>query len=486
MNEKKHDYYLSLFKTLITEKENETLEFKLDNEDPDLIGEYLSSLSNSATLSHKNYAYLVYGIKGDDHSLIGTKFSPSTKKIGNEELENWLSRGLTPKIDFRFIELNAEGKAVVIVEIPASKNQPVAFKGIEYIRVGSYNKKLKDFPEKERALWQEYEDTPIEEKVAKENVDLRELASLIEIGSFYDLLELPYPSTIEKIAQDLEDHGLITKRDNANYDIKNFGALLLAKNLDDYRHLANKAVRVIKYNSSNRVNANGERVFKGGYAAAFKELIGYVMGLIPQQETIEKVYREEKTMFPERAIREAIANMMAHQDLSIRGSYNLIEIFPNRIEVTSPGNLLVEKDHILDSAPRARNEKMASFLRLVRIIESRGSGFDRMEDSLSSLCLPSPKIETNDDFTRVSLVHHDALKDWSEEERIWTIYIHTVFAYLSGEASSNASVRERLGISEGNKAIASRLIASAIDKGKIKLLDSSSGVKNRKYVPYWA
>lgn len=486
MEEKKESYYLSLIKNLLREKESETLEFKLDNEDPELIGEYLSSLSNSATLSHRNYAYLVYGIKDDNQQVVGTKFDPANKKIGNEELVSWLSRLLTPKIDFRFIDLTIEDKRVVLVEVPSSKTQPVSFKGVEYIRIGSYNKKLRDFPEKERALWQEYNFTPIEERAAIEDISLQDIASYIQIGSFYDLLELPYPSSIEKIAKDLIEYGLIAEKDNGNFDIRNFGALLFAKDLGDYRQLANKAVRVIKYNSSNRVNANGEREFRGGYAAIFKELMGYIMALVPSQEKIDGVYREERSMFPEKAIREAVANMMAHQDLSIKGSYNLIEIFPNRIEVTSPGNLLVDKDHILDSAPRTRNEKLANFLRLVRIIESRGSGFDRMEESLSLMHLPSPKVESYEDFTKISLVYHDYLKEWSEEEKMTTIYLHTVFCYLAGESSNNASIRERLGISESNKAIASRLISLAIGKGKIKILDSSSGVKNRRYIPYWA
>ena len=57
---------------------------------------------------------------------------------------------LRPRLDFRFQEVRTKQGIVVVIEIPAATIQPTAFKGSEYIRVGSYNHLLKDFPEKER------------------------------------------------------------------------------------------------------------------------------------------------------------------------------------------------------------------------------------------------------------------------------------------------------------------------------------------------
>ena len=45
---------INLLKSLLKlDKENEWIEFKLNNDDPSMIGEYISALSNSATLSNK-------------------------------------------------------------------------------------------------------------------------------------------------------------------------------------------------------------------------------------------------------------------------------------------------------------------------------------------------------------------------------------------------------------------------------------------------
>ncbi|MCD5407614.1 MAG: ATP-binding protein [Desulfotomaculum sp.] len=60
------------------------------HKNPQLIGEYISALSNSATLEGKKYAYLLWGIDDVTHEIIGTSFEPKKFKKGNEEFENWL------------------------------------------------------------------------------------------------------------------------------------------------------------------------------------------------------------------------------------------------------------------------------------------------------------------------------------------------------------------------------------------------------------
>ena len=151
--------------------ETEWLEFKHNNADPQEIGEYLSALSNSAALCGKANAYLVWGIENDTHAIVGTTFSPTNTKVGEEELENWLLRLLAPKIHFRFYSLEMDGFPVVLLEIGRAFRHPVQFQNQEFIRVGSYKKKLKDFPEKERELWRIFDRVAFEDGVAVEHMD---------------------------------------------------------------------------------------------------------------------------------------------------------------------------------------------------------------------------------------------------------------------------------------------------------------------------
>lgn len=64
------------------------VEFKENVAMPEDIGEYLSALSNTATLNGKANAYLVWGVKDGTHEVTGTMFKPALAKKGNENLEN--------------------------------------------------------------------------------------------------------------------------------------------------------------------------------------------------------------------------------------------------------------------------------------------------------------------------------------------------------------------------------------------------------------
>jgi predicted HTH transcriptional regulator len=151
--ERNVDYLVSLVRELCKlPNETEWVEFKAGNDNPQEIGEYLSALANSAALVGKAFAYLIWGVENETHQLVGTRFSPSATKVGNEELENWLLRSLAPKIHFHFFEFSVDEKTIVMLEVGRAFRHPVQFQGHEFIRVGSYKKRLKDFPEKERDL----------------------------------------------------------------------------------------------------------------------------------------------------------------------------------------------------------------------------------------------------------------------------------------------------------------------------------------------
>lgn len=78
--------------------ENPWLEFKSNNDDPQLIGEYISALANAAMLAGRDRAYLVFGINGKTRAREGTKVKLRELKKGGENLVNWLSRLVEPRL----------------------------------------------------------------------------------------------------------------------------------------------------------------------------------------------------------------------------------------------------------------------------------------------------------------------------------------------------------------------------------------------------
>ena len=95
--------------------EKEWVEFKVNNSKPDVIGERLSAIANSACLQDEPYGYLVYGVDDKTHEVIGTKFNVKSERHGNEDLEMWLLNRLNPRRDIEAAEFDyAPGKHISI------------------------------------------------------------------------------------------------------------------------------------------------------------------------------------------------------------------------------------------------------------------------------------------------------------------------------------------------------------------------------------
>lgn len=482
-----HEYLISLVHELRKlPKETEWVEFKLNDAEPEDIGEYLSALANSAALCGKAFAYLVWGIEDSSHDIVGTKFSPAAAKIGNEELENWLLRLLSPKIHFRFFELELNGASIVLLEIGRAFRHPVQFKNQEFIRVGSYKKRLKEFAEKERELWRIFDQTPFEKLVAAEELAADGVLKLLDYSVYFDLLKIPLPEARDGILQSLAADELIVRTDSGKWNITNLGAILLAKKLGDFHSLKRKAVRVIVYKGNSRIETIREQEGTKGYATGFEGLIGFINGLIPTNEVIEQALRKTMPMYPELAVRELVVNALIHQDFFITGSGPMVEIFGDRIEISNPGKPLVKTERFLDTPPRSRNEALASFMRRIGICEERGSGVDKVVFQTEYYQLPAPAFEVVDDNTKAVLFAHRPLAKMDKADRVRACYLHACLRYVNRDYMTNTSVRGRFGIEPSNKAMASRYIREAVEAKAIRPYDEDAAPKLRKYVPHWA
>lgn len=466
--------------------ETEWVEFKHNNTDPDEIGEYISALSNSAALFGKTSGYIIWGVSDQSHDVVGTQFKPCTKKIGNEEFGNWLLRSLSPKINFHFYELIVDEKHIVLLEIGAAFRHPIQFKGIEYIRVGSSKKKLKDFPEKERALWRIFDKTPFEHEIAAEHLNAEDVLRLLNYPAYFDKLSLPLPEGRIGIIDALKMDELIVAEKAGKWSITNLGAVLFAKKLTDFSHLKRKVVRIILYKDNSRITTIREQESNEGYAVGFENIINMITNLLPQHEIIDQALRKEIKMLPTLAIRELVANAMVHQNFHLTGTSIMVEIFSDRIEITNPGLPLVNTDRFLDSPPKSLNEGLASFMRRIHICEERGSGIDKAVYQTELYQLPAPLFETTDEHTRVILFAHKELKNMDKTDRIRACYLHACLKHVQREYMTNTTLRQRFGIKEQNSAIASRIIKETLNAKLIRADDETIGRKFKKYVPCWA
>ena len=468
---------------------NETywVEFKTANANPEMIGKNISALANSACAEGRLTAYVVWGVDDESHNIVGTAFDRYAKMVGQQEIESWLRNLLSQNAEFEFLEYDYDGKRVVILAIQAAIQYPVLFKKEAYIRVGSYTKRLVDYPDLQSKLWMRIRFTNFELMPAKENLLAKDIINLLNYQPYFILTGRPVPSEQEDVLHYLSEANIVLKQDDGRYSITNVGALLFALKLSDFPTVARKKVRIVQYKGDFRGTLLHDKSYEYGYASAFTSMLEYIEALTPSEEVIEPTgSRITKRAFPALAIRELLANALIHQDLTAQGSSVLVEIFAVRIEITNPGKPMVEIIRILDNPPKARNQILGDLMRHMRFCEELGSGWDRSVGDCEENQVPAPTITIYEEATKVCVYRYVPFDQMTNETKQWNCYLHASLQHMKNKTMTNKSLRERFDLPSTAMSKISRIIKGTLEEKLIKPVDPTTAPRHMQYLPFWA
>jgi len=190
-------------------------------------------------------------------------------------------------------------------------------------------------------------------------------------------------------------------------------------------------------------------------------------------------------MFPEIAIRELVANALIHQEFRATGTSVTIELYSDRIEISNPGKSIISPDRFIDEY-ESRNEKLADIMRRLGICEEQGLGIDRVIAHAEIYQLPPPDFRVSDRHTLAIMYAHKSFDDMDAKERVRACFQHSVLRWIMNKKMTNTTLRDRFKLPESKKEAVSRVIADAIQQGRIKPDDPSNRSRRyAKYVPYW-
>ncbi|MGC4128176.1 MAG: ATP-binding protein [Bergeyella sp.] len=241
--------------------------------------------------------------------------------------------------------------------------------------------------DKNAFVWEEQ----TSKKISKQNADiikranfLREIRTSNRVSGF-----------VKEMSDDeLLEHFLLQK----DSYLTNLGILWIGKRNDRATLLYAPTVQIIRYNGQD------EKVWKLVFDDFFqnpKELIELIEKDVPDwQETMEfsdGLFRKNIPFFPIEIVRELLVNAFAHRTYTTRGDI-FINIFPNRLEIHSPGKLPygVTSQNILSQCTR-RNEHIAKIFYSLNLMEREGSGYDLIYEILLGSGKQIPNVvETND------------------------------------------------------------------------------------------
>ena len=263
---------------------------------------------------------------------------------------------------------------MLIIDVPNGEDKPYACSRGFFMRVGANTQKLErdeiiSFYKSEGKI--RFETLVNKDANFKEHFDPKALKRFMQLA---------------RIKTDIDKNILLRNLKCLTPDghFTNLGVLFFAEDID---FIMEHAIVVCvlykgieKVNIIDRENLSGNIIYNIDKALAFVKRntnVEYVITGKPQ--------REEIYDYPEEAIREAIVNAVCHRDYFHQGARVLVEVFPNRVEISNPGGLprdLKEKDFGI--RPSRRNPLIASLLHRVEYVEELGTGIKRIRDAVKA------------------------------------------------------------------------------------------------------
>lgn len=198
----------------------------------------------------------------------------------------------------------------------------------------------------------------------------------------------------------LQNLDLLTSEGKYNYN-----AFLLADE-------NNISIKLVKYLGTNKMDLVENQEY--GYRC----LITATQKILDRLDTENTVYakieykgRKEVEKIDSKALKEAVINAIVHNDYSY-GNTPIIELYSDRIEITSAGGLPQElsQEEFLEGVTAPRNKELIRVFKDVDLIENIGSGVLRILDAYDKSC-----FKFMDHFLRVSFKYKENPFEYDQE-----------------------------------------------------------------------
>ena len=188
-----------------------------------------------------------------------------------------------------------------------------------------------------------------------------------------------------------------------------YGLLVFGRDPQAYPHTLSLFVQCAAYGGTDQaaeVLSAGEA--KGRLADQVHRAMGWFRSL-GRRESYEGLRRRDLPRLPEPALREALVNAVIHRDYAISGSQTMLEVFDDRVVVTSPGalpNHMTVEQARSGGAPRSRNEMMANAMVVAGLMERRGRGWLTMRHAMREFNDTEPSLVSDQHNRHVRVTFH--------------------------------------------------------------------------------
>ena len=208
------------------------------------------------------------------------------------------------------------------------------------------------------------------------------------------------PEGMDRIAA-LRNLGLVDIRERMTHA----GAWLMARDIRTVTTSAHISCALFLGRTKSRIL--DRRDFHGDVPSMVEDAVAWILTKINVALIVRSVRRVERPELPEEALREAVANAVAHRDYRSPGNVQ-VYVFKDRVEIVSPGGLpegMTRADLGAKSLPR--HPLLFSMLHRMGVAENIGSGIRRILDRCREHGVPEPVIDVSGQWVKVTFPRPD-------------------------------------------------------------------------------
>lgn len=275
----------------------------------------------------------------------------------------------------------------------------------------------------------------------------------------------------DKYGEVLENIGIVKKCEE-NFIPTIAGYLIFAKNRPQKKlQFQRYVIRCVRYKGSGvHTDILDSLDVDGTLDEQIDGMQSFILRNIKKSAKIVGTKRVERYEYPEKAIREIVANAVIHRDYRITETYTQVNIFEDRIEVFNPGNLPlgVTVENIKNSQ-MSRNKIIAARLKDLDYLEEYGRGIDIVFTKMNEWGLLPPIFKNTSNSFRVILPGENLSKLNDRQMKIWE--------YLMDNQKMNRKDVEKILTDTHVKTINSDLLGMK----KIGLIHQKGGSRNIYY-----
>lgn len=184
------------------------------------------------------------------------------------------------------------------------------------------------------------------------------------------------------------------------------GVLFLGEN-PSLKYLQCEVLADVYPSTTVAANPRAQVRFSGPIPRLIDDLLAFVHEKTEHPTRVVGVNNIALDEYPSKAVREALVNAFAHRDYADTARKVRLEIFRDRIVVSSPGYppkpLTLAKLQKGNYESCRRNPVLAECLAALKMMEQRGTGFERIRAAMLDHGLDAHQLEQRDGYFKVIL-----------------------------------------------------------------------------------